>query len=503
MEVKTKKRLTNAATGIFFLLGGIEYAVIIPTLFSYIESLDGNESFYGLTYASFSISGLFAGLVFGHVTDRMRKTKLCIVAANTFEIGGNIMYFIGKSKYMLLGGRLVSGIGTGAGASIFAQLAWTSTEKERTAVFSIALALRQFGLFIGPGLNIFLEKIHFQVGPFPVNKFSAPGIFMATMWCILQVIMIFMYFDLPSIHEVGSAYDHMTKQNQEQYKSESDDYTTTSTQSGKTVEKEILSVRRSVASIQAVSTNDENSCTSGDTTYHIPSVETHVIRRGWSRYVDEYIREEIVLLLGFQFILFFNQCTLESLVVPLTTRILGWSSIDNSFFFCGASVLAITIFFAVKSLSKRLADRWIIVIGLLFETTATCYLTVFMPVMKPLVDITKNTVIVVVGCALTIIGLPCFMVGSVSLLSKLTSMKMQGTTQGIRRVVTSLGTIMGPMWASSFLKRMYVMFGVMLSLQALLIVLTISSFQKLKVKSADRGTESDEEAAKPLLADNN
>ena len=41
------------------------------------------------------------------------------------------------------------GIGGGIGAGIFAQIARTTTEKERTGMYSIAMALRQFGLLVG------------------------------------------------------------------------------------------------------------------------------------------------------------------------------------------------------------------------------------------------------------------------------------------------------------------------------------------------------------------
>ena len=41
------------------------------------------------------------------------------------------------------------GIGAGIGGGIFAQIARTTTEKERTGMYSIAMALRQFGLLVG------------------------------------------------------------------------------------------------------------------------------------------------------------------------------------------------------------------------------------------------------------------------------------------------------------------------------------------------------------------
>ena len=41
------------------------------------------------------------------------------------------------------------GIGIGAGAVLFGDIARTSTKKERTAVFTLYMSTRQFGLILG------------------------------------------------------------------------------------------------------------------------------------------------------------------------------------------------------------------------------------------------------------------------------------------------------------------------------------------------------------------
>ena len=499
MELKTKKLLTNIATGIFFLLGGIEYAVIIPTLYLYIKDLGGNEGFYGLTFAAFCTSGLFSSPIFGRVTDHVRKTKICVLVANVFEIGGNVMYFVANSKYMVLGGRMVSGVGMGAAASIFAQLAWTSTEKERTSVFSLALAMRQLGIMIGPALNIFLEKLKFKLGPFEVNENTIPGLFMAALWCLMQLIILIMYYDLPSIHETNSpdeensiiphnGVDHVIIGND-----------VTIDESDAEIVKHHANWRHPVGSIQAINSDSDVESSTGD----IPNIQKSATKRASINWIDEYLREEIVLLLGYQFILFFNQCALESLLVPLTTELFGWDPIANSGFFCGAALIGLIIYLIIRFLSKTVSDRWIIALGLALETTALCYLMVFVPEMQPNHDVTKNEIIFLIGGAMVILGLPCFLVGSTSLLSKLTSMRTQGTTQGIRRVVANLGIIMGPLWAGSFLKRMRVMLGVMLGLQGMMVVMTALTFKKLKVGEKGSGHTSrrtgNEEEKKPLL----
>lgn len=65
---------------------------------------------------------------------------------------GNFMYFsayAAGSKYLILGSRFMVGLGAGAGATIFAELAQTTTEKQRTTIFSLFMAMRQLGLVIG------------------------------------------------------------------------------------------------------------------------------------------------------------------------------------------------------------------------------------------------------------------------------------------------------------------------------------------------------------------
>ena len=56
--------------------------------------------------------------------------------------------------YRLLITTSLIGIGAGIGGGIMAQIARTTTEKERTGMYSIAMALRQFGLLVGMLISV-------------------------------------------------------------------------------------------------------------------------------------------------------------------------------------------------------------------------------------------------------------------------------------------------------------------------------------------------------------
>jgi MFS family permease len=106
---RVKTWTTRVTIATFFLVVGIEYSVIFPTLWDYLRGKGGEEWMYGLSLAAFSISNLVTGPLYGVVFDMTHQTKLIVLVATLFEIGGNFMYFSATSKYMIVGSRFVVG----------------------------------------------------------------------------------------------------------------------------------------------------------------------------------------------------------------------------------------------------------------------------------------------------------------------------------------------------------------------------------------------------------
>ncbi len=69
-----------------------------------------------------------------------------------------------------------TGLGVTGGAVLFGELARVTTKRSRTGVFSLFMATRQVGLVVGPAFNLFLRKCHFTLGPFTVDKYTAPAV---------------------------------------------------------------------------------------------------------------------------------------------------------------------------------------------------------------------------------------------------------------------------------------------------------------------------------------
>ncbi|XP_035026748.2 major facilitator superfamily domain-containing protein 8 [Hippoglossus stenolepis] len=460
MDNHQKRKLTFFTIGLIFLLSGIEYAVILPTIWTYLQILEAPPYFLGLGLSAFSLSGLLTGPLFGFWSDRWKTTKSIILFSNLFEIVGNFMYFIGYSKWLLLCSRLVTGVGAGAGSSIFGLLTQSTRPEERAGIFAAIMACRQAGLLVGPAFNLFLRLCDFKLGPFVVNKYTSPGIFMCLLWVLLQCVVLALYWDLPPISSEDEAVILEMKQE------EDDDEEVPLMQSN----EDLSHTYRAVSSNQL-----ETSALSDTQPDHGATAASNPFKNfSASR---EFLREEVVVLLTAQFITLFNQTALETMVTPLTQRYFGFGELGNSLMYSLCGVEVILGFFFVRWLSSKVADRVVLAVGLVICCTACIWSLVFL--CDPRGGYGWELTAFIIGVFLQLLGLPFVAVSQVSLFSKVTDEKTQGFSQGVRRSVGGLATILGPLWAGGLTDNMYIMLGMMLALLILITVMAALSYERL------------------------
>ncbi|KAL2097217.1 hypothetical protein ACEWY4_006424 [Coilia grayii] len=484
MDNQQKKKLSFFTIGLLFLFSGIEYAVILPTIWKYLQILDAPSYFLGLGLSAFSLSGLLSGPLFGHWSDRTRTTKTIILLSNVFEIVGNFMYFIGYSKWLLLSSRLVAGVGAGAGSSIFGYLTRNTVSEDRARVFAAVMACRQAGLLIGPAFNIFLRLCDFKLGPFVVNKYTSPGIFMCAMWLLLQLVVALLYWDLPPAE--SSELQTVVRQKQQQDGEEeeplmgaeelADAYGAHDPEQSETQ----LSPERLSPSPPPPSPTEEMPHTPPD------PFEDFSARK-------EFLREEVIVLLTAQFITLFNQTALETMVTPLTQRYFGFGELGNSVMYSLCGVEVILGFFFVRWLSRRVADRVVLAVGLVICAVACVWCIIFLA--KPRGGYSVELAEFTIGVFLQLLGLPFVAVSQVSLFSKVTAEKTQGFSQGVRRSIGGVATILGPLWAGGLTENLYVMLGMMMLLLLLILMMVVFSYERLVeppvVQHASDSTESE------------
>ncbi|XP_028987495.1 major facilitator superfamily domain-containing protein 8 [Betta splendens] len=475
MNNHKKRNLTFFTIGLIFMLSGIEYAVILPTVWTYLQILEAPPYFLGLGLSAFSLAGLLADPLFGFWSDRSKKTKSIVLFANLFEIAGNFLYFIGYSKWLLLCSRLVAGVGAGAGSSIFGFLTRSTRPEERSGIFAAIMACRQAGLLLGPALNLFLRLCDFKLGPFAVNKYTSPGIFMCLLWVLLQFVVLALYWDSPPISSEGGAGAMEMKRGRRGDEEEEEEAPLVGS------DEEPAHAYRAVGSSQSESS---------------ASPETRPVRRSseasnpFKRFSAsrEFLREEVVVLLTAQFITLFNQTALETMVTPVTQRYFGFGELGNSLMYSLCGVEVILGFFFVRWLSGRAADRAVLAAGLLICSAACVWCLLFL--CDPRGGYRWELAAFVVGVFLQLLGLPFVAVSQVSLFSKVTAEKTQGFSQGVRRSVGGLATILGPLWAGGLTANLYIMLGLMLALLLMITVMTALSYERLTEPRAVQSAQS-------------
>ncbi|GFS31058.1 hypothetical protein NPIL_465681 [Nephila pilipes] len=202
MNIKLKRRLTYGTILMFNLCTGLGYAIIFPTIWNYIhERLGGQASMLGVVISAYSLSSFFANPLVGWWSDKSLNTRTILLVTILAEAIGSILYFVGMHVWVLIIGRLIAGFGAGGGAAVLADITRTTLEEDRTPVLSVVIASRQLGLIIGPAFNIFLSKIDFHIFSFPVDKYTSPGLLMAVLWLVLEIMVLFAYHNLTTLKD--------------------------------------------------------------------------------------------------------------------------------------------------------------------------------------------------------------------------------------------------------------------------------------------------------------
>ena len=137
----------------FMFLSGLEYAVIFPTLWEYLQSLGVAEDqtyWLGLCLASMTVTDMLSGLVIGRVMDRRStRIRMLVMLLNTAQILGAGLYSLATSQYVVMVSRLVSGLGKSITIVYLTDICRSTSIAERTPVLLVFNIAFQIGQWLG------------------------------------------------------------------------------------------------------------------------------------------------------------------------------------------------------------------------------------------------------------------------------------------------------------------------------------------------------------------
>jgi len=159
----------------------IDYSMIMPTGFQYIDSMNGSEFFYGATTAAFPIGRIVFLLPFGAWSDR-GSFRGPFAAGNAIGMMGGLVYGMASvlgSRWFAMLGRFLGGCGATLPLSAWAARSYPP--QKRVQIESMQKAAQLIGVAMGPAVNAAFYRLHLNVGPFKLNPWTMAGYFPALM----------------------------------------------------------------------------------------------------------------------------------------------------------------------------------------------------------------------------------------------------------------------------------------------------------------------------------
>jgi len=450
------KKLSLVGVAMVGFLGPLEYSVVMPSLWFYLQEF-GNESqiFYSVVLSSFSFAHMCSSPLVGYLADRRSMKELLAVGMFVSAVG-HVFYALAWDKWGVLLGRFIAGLGAANYTLVSVYVAKITTVDDRTAVTARLNIFMEMGLLLGPAFAIVFEQIDFTLGPFVVNKYTAPGYLMLIM-CLLLMVYLLIFFENPVAPTASSppapalAAPINANENDDDGKDHDDDSPAGMGQD------ETSALLRS---------GEANTATAA------PPPTKATARGALSR----ILTRATVTVLFAQFILFFNQTAMEAILAPLTEEYFDFSPFENSLIFVGITVVFLLMYLLISLIGHRVQDRTLIAIGLATESTALLLSTL----LFVLLDRPPFWLFAIVT-GLFVVGLPFFFCCTSSLITKLVEERDVGLTSGFLSSVMQLANIAGPLWGGSFSIEPWLPFAGELVVVCLLIVFFTFSFKSLYI----------------------
>lgn len=372
------------------LLQGIDYGIVMPSMWNYMQYHDANVTniFFGAAMSSFSCASLLTAPAVGTLFDILPMRVVCLLLT-AIGLGGSVMYGLAINNYMIIGGRILCGVSYNifAGANVF--VIRSSTIAERSRMFTRVTISFAIGTAMGPAINFPLSKIgHYEFGPFQLSPLSSPGYLMACLFFINGLAFFFLFRE------------------------------------PKVTSEEVP--RKPAKQHSLVDDEPPKTCL--------------------QEWIAIFSKFPVVVLIITQFLVIFIQSTVEVLVTPLTEKWYQFTPVGNSILFTAMTVCVVLALVIVGVLTKYLQDRALLMIGHMMTGSGTIVFVVCL-VLSP--DPKEKYIPLyqfVIVCMLYISSIAFYQSVLASLFSKLLDdASLDGRGQSVMSSGNALGAILGPL----------------------------------------------------------
>ncbi|XP_057305242.1 uncharacterized protein LOC130642174 [Hydractinia symbiolongicarpus] len=498
-------RRKRKATVIMFILRmfllGAEYAIILPSIWLYLDTFKVEPWFLGLVIAVYPTASVISLPVVGMFFDKTKRIKELVLILNGFEIIGNIVYALPYSKWLVFFGRMLAGLGDGFYACANTEIVYTYPMSERTGIFALLEVGRVLGLTFGPALNFFLATVDFKIGDWSINFGTAPGVFMALLWILSQILTMFYISNLSKLIDERSKYCpniQLDSRGPPQKEYEIDYKRVRETSLCESVldvnygDEEPLIKRGGRPAFRCYQTMNgkmmiDDELTEDDEFFQESSMDEPAVvvtKSSTMQLLLQLCTMEVLSIFFSDLVLWLAQTEFEVLLPLVTQEDYGWGEREVSAIYMVGGVWLMFVFFLIYKFGDKtnVKDQHYVVISLLLTILALLFL---MCEQIPDEKNKKTRVGIFLSiCVVVFSAIPLNLVAIKSLVTKLTPRDSQGVTQGVYSSISRVTLILGPLLAGICFNHRLVFGALMATSCIIALIWVVLSLRKIRSKIA-------------------
>jgi len=190
-----KWRIVYRCLAFRFLSDGVEYSIILPTLYNYlVKRYETDVSYVGVVMAAYAFGGLISAPFIGPLADKTGATKNIITFGCIVSFLSNMSYAFSPTKELVALARFFAGLN--CDPLVLGEIGRIHflTEDERSKAISGVFIFRQMGVLIGPLIVILGSKLpSFYVWNTFIDQNNSGSLFNAILYFISTLSFIFIY----------------------------------------------------------------------------------------------------------------------------------------------------------------------------------------------------------------------------------------------------------------------------------------------------------------------
>jgi MFS family permease len=154
-------KVTKSALGVLFsvvFLDNLGFAIVLPYLYFYLESLGGSPFIYGVLLASYSLLSFIFTPIVARVSDRFGRRKI-LLGALAVSSASYFIFGAANAIWLLFAGRMLAGSTAATVPVAQAYVADVTTSKDRLKYLGLLGAAAGIAFILGPAIGGTLSEI--------------------------------------------------------------------------------------------------------------------------------------------------------------------------------------------------------------------------------------------------------------------------------------------------------------------------------------------------------